>query len=224
MATTVQLSGNVRSVAGKGAARKLRAAQRIPGVLYSKGTDPVMLELDEREFMRAVSGHSVSNLVVDLSVTGSNEPVKTLIREVQIDPVSGAVIHVDLNRISVTERLEVEVPVELDGIPTGVKEFGGILQHAVRSLLIKCMVDKIPDEITLDVSALAIGDSIHVRDLDIPDVEILEDPDTTIASVVPPTVIKEPTAEEAEEEAAEEPAEPEVVGRKKEEEEGEEKE
>jgi len=222
MATTVQLSGNVRSVKGKGAARKLRAAKRIPGVLYGRDADPVMLDLDEREFMRAVTGHSVSNLVVDLNVTGDAGPVKTLIREVQIDPLSGEVVHVDLNRISTTERLEVEVPVELEGTPVGVKEFGGILQHSVRSLLIKCMVDKIPDEITVDVSGLGIGDSVHVRDIQIPDVEILEESDTTIASVVPPTVIKEPTAEEAEEAGAEEPAEPEVVGRKKEEE-GEEK-
>jgi large subunit ribosomal protein L25 len=167
--------------------------------------------------MRAVSGHTVSNLVVDLSVGGAAELVKTLIREVQVDPLSGFVVHVDLNRISTTERLEVEVPVELEGIAIGVKEFGGILQHAVRSLLLKCMVDKIPDEIKVDVSALNVGDSIHVSDLQIPDVEILEEPDTTIASVVPPTVMKEPTAEEAEAAAAE-PAEPEVVGRKKEEE------
>ncbi len=222
MAITVQLNGNVRLGTGKGVARKLRAAKRIPGVLYSKGTEPVLLDLDEREFMRAVSGHTVSNLVVDLNVGGSAELVKTLIREVQVDPLSGFVVHVDLNRISTTERLEVEVPVELEGIAIGVKEFGGILQHAVRSLLLKCMVDKIPNDIKVDVSALNVGDSIHVSDLQIPDVEILEEADTTIASVVPPTVIKEPTAEEVDAAAAAEPAEPEVVGRKKEEEEGEE--
>ncbi len=218
MATTVQLNGSVRSGKGKGVARKLRAAKRIPAVVYGKGTDPVMIDIDAREFLRAVSGHSVSNLVVDLAV-GASDLVKTLIREVQTDPLTGEVYHVDLNRISLTERIEVEVPVVLAGIPVGVKEYGGILQHAVRSLAIKCLAVDIPDKVTVDVSGLMIGDSIHVRDLEVPDVEFLEEPDTSVASVVPPTVVKEEVAAE-EGAAAEGAAEPELVGKKKEESEG----
>lgn len=224
MATTVQLNGKVRTERGKGAARKLRAARSIPGVLYGKGDETVLLTLDEREFLRAVTGHTVSNLVVDLTVGGDTGAVKTLIREVQMDPLTGEVVHVDLNKISMTERIEVEIPVELTGIPVGVKDQGGILQHSVRSLLMKCLVVDIPDRITIDVSALGIGDSIHVADLQVPNAEILEETETTVASVVPPTVAKEPTEEEAEAAAAEEAAEPEVVGRKRAEEGGEEKE
>jgi large subunit ribosomal protein L25 len=217
MATTVQLKGTVRSGKGKGAARKLRQKARIPGVLYGKGRDPVMLELDSREFIRAVANHAPSNIIVDLSV-GAEAVVKTLIREVQLDPVSGSVVHVDLNQISLTDRIEVEVPIELQGVPTGVKNSGGILQHPHRTLALKCLPQEMPDAIRIDVTALEIGDSIHVSDLSLENLEILADPETSLASVIPPVKVEEvaPAAEEAEAEAGEE-GEPEVVGEKKEE-------
>jgi len=217
MSTTVQLKGTVRPGTGKGAARKIRQGGHVPGVLYGQRLDPVLVELDGREFLRVVQGHAISNLIVDFVVEGAAESVKTLIREVQTDPLTGDVVHVDFNRISLTESIEVEVPVAVTGVPVGVKEHGGILQHAVRSLLIKCLAVNIPDEIKVDVSELMIGDSIHVSDLSLPDVEFLEEGSVSVASVVPPTVTKEPVPGEE----AEGPAEPELVGRKKEEEEGE---
>jgi large subunit ribosomal protein L25 len=222
MATTVQLKGTVRNEKGKGAARRLRRAEAIPGVLYGRGRDPVMLALDERQFLTAVSGHSVSNLIVDLNVGGDKETVKTLIREVQLDPVSGSVLHVDLNEISLTDKIEVDIPVILEGIPSGVKNSGGILQHPLRTLSVRCLPTDLPENVKIDVSALEIGDSIHVSELGLANVEILEDMDTSLASVIPPTKIEEPTPAEGEEvPAEEEEAEPEVVGKKKEEGEGE---
>jgi len=218
MATTVQLNGTVRTGKGKGAARKLRQTARIPGVLYGKGRDPVMLELDSREFMRAVAGHAPSNIIVDLLV-GTEGAVKTLIREVQLDPVSGSVVHVDLNQISLTDRIEVEVPIELQGVPTGVKNSGGILQHPLRTLALKCLPQDMPDMIRIDVSGLEIGDSVHVADLSLENVEVLADPETSLASVIPPVKAEEPAVPV--EEAAEGEAEPEVVGKKEEAEEGE---
>lgn len=219
MATTVQLKGTVRSEKGKGAARRLRRTEAIPGVLYGKGKDPVMLALDQRQFLTAVAGHSVSNLIVDLNVGGDKETVKTLIREVQLDPVSGSVLHVDLNEISLTDQIEVDVPIILEGIPSGVKNSGGILQHPLRILSVRCLPTDLPESVKVDVSALEIGDSIHVSELDLANVEILEDPETSLASVIPPTKIEEPTPVEGEEEVPteEEAAEPEVVGKKKEE-------
>ncbi len=216
MSTTVQLNAKVRTATGKGAARKIRQKGGVPGILYGERQEPVLVEFDGREFLRLVQGHPISNLVVDFVVAGG-EAVKTLIREVQTDPLTGEVFHVDLNRISMTERIEVDVPVVVVGMPVGVKEHGGILQHAVRSLLMKCLAANIPDKVTVDVSQLMIGDSVHVRDISLPDVEILEEEGVTIASVVPPTITKE--AVSGEEAAA--PAEPELVGKKKEEGEGE---
>jgi large subunit ribosomal protein L25 len=223
MANTVQLSGTVRTDTGKGVARKLRQSQRIPSVLYGKGRDPVMLELDEREFLRIVSEHSASNLIVDLQVQGDKDVVKTLIREVQVDPVSGSVLHVDFNQISLSDKIEVEIPIELTGTPSGVKNAGGILQHPIRTLSIRCLPQNMPPVITIDVSELEIWDSFKVSRLNLPDVEILIDPETSLASVIPPAKIEEPVAVEGEEAvvtAEEEAAEPEVVGKKTEEEEG----
>jgi large subunit ribosomal protein L25 len=217
MATTATLKGSVRTVTGKGVARKLRRDRRIPGVLYGRGRDPVLLDLDEREFVKLVSDHSASNLIVDLTVSDGSDVIKTLIREVQVDPVSGSVLHVDLNQISLTEQIEVEVPIELEGIPEGVKNAGGILQHTVRTVALRCFPHNMPDKIEVDVSHLEIGDAIRVADLDLKDVELLAEPDTTLASVVPPAKVEE--AVPAEEEVAAEAEEPELVGKKGEEEE-----
>ncbi len=225
MPTTVQLKTKTRTAKGKGAARKLRQDRRLPGVVYGKGVEPILIEIDERDFLNSVTGQSVSNLIVDLGVEGSAEPVKALIREIQTDPVSGAVVHVDLNRISMTERIEVEVPVQITGVPVGVKDAGGVLQQPIRGLLVKCLVVDIPNLIEVDVSALEIGEAVHVRDIEVPNAEIMESPDRTVANVLAPTVIKE---EEEEAEEAVEPeegaTEPELVGKKKDEAEGESKE
>ncbi len=217
---TVQLSTRMRTPKGKGAARRLRQTKVLPGVIYGKGVDPVPVEIDEREFLRSVAGHAVSNLIIDLGVEGESEPAKALIREIQTDPVSGSVVHVDLNRISMTEKLEVEVPVEILGVPVGVKDEGGVLQQPIRALLVKCMVANIPELIEVNVSELRIGDAVHVEDLDVPGVEIMENPARTVANVLAPTIIKEEPAEGEEAEAGEEEgAEPELVGKKKDEDE-----
>jgi large subunit ribosomal protein L25 len=215
MATTVSLEGSVRTGRGKGAARKMRMNRRIPGVLYGRNREPVLLDLDEKGFGKLVGEHSASNLIVDLAVGG--DVVKTLIREVQVDPVTGTVIHVDFNQISLTDKIEVEIPIELTGVPTGVKNSGGILQHPVRTLAIKCLPHDMPDKITLDVTALEIGDAILVSSLSLENVEIMADEDSTLASVIPPSKVEEPEAPEE----AEEEAEPEVVGKKKDEDEDE---
>jgi large subunit ribosomal protein L25 len=220
MSNNIQLQSRPRSGRGKGPARELRRQQRIPAVLYGKGADPVALDVDAREFQRMISGISTSNTIVDLAVEGGGDLKKTLIREIQVDPLTGEILHIDLNEISLTEMIEIEVPVELEGVAPGVKNSGGILQHSIRALSLKCLPHQIPERIVLDVSRLEVGDAIRVEDLDLTDLEILADPDTTLANVVMPAKVEEPTPEE--EEAAAEGAEPEVVG-KKEDEEGEDK-
>ena len=221
MATTIELNAKRREGTGKGVARKLRQARRLPAILYGKGVEPMLIDLDEREFTKSVGGHAVSNLIVDLRVDGEGALVKTLVREVQTNPLSGSVEHVDLNRISLTEEIEVEVPIELVGLATGVKNSGGILQHPIRTLAIKCLPQDLPDKITVDVSHLEIGDSVRVSELKLGNITVLTEPETSVASVVPPA--REEVVKPAEEvaAAAAAPAEPELVEKKKKPEEGE---
>jgi large subunit ribosomal protein L25 len=198
MAQKFTLTVQTRSETGKGAARKIRAAARVPGVLYGKGEDPIPVSLDRRDFIRTVTGHSVSNMVLDLTLD-ADAAVKALIREIQVDPVSNEVVHVDLNRISLTEKMEFEIPLELVGVPTGVKDFGGILANPRRAITVLCLANDVPDKITVDVSGLGLGDVFHVSDLAVQAVEVVTPGHLTIAAVSAPSTVAEPG--EGEEEA-----------------------
>jgi len=158
------------------------------------------------------------NPIINLTVAGAD--YTSLIRAVQYDPINHDVIHLDFQHISLTERIEVEVAIQLTGLAVGVKDAGGILEQILRTIAVRCLPTAIPSSIELDVSHLGIGDSAHVSDLKVENVEILTDPGSTVATVVPPTVMEEKPAAEVAPEAA---AEPELsVERGKKEEEGEE--
>lgn len=213
MVTNVTLNLENRSASGKGDARRLRMAGKVPCVLYGRGADTLNLAVDNRELLQAVAGHSVSNLILDLNLTG--DAAKALIRDIQLDPITHDVMHVDFQRISLTEKIELEIPLELVGMPHGVRDGGGILAHPVRSIAVKCFAGDIPDKITIDVSELGVGDSLHVSDLrDQSSVEIVSDADMLIASVGAPSVqLEAEPAEAVEGEAAEgEGAEGEAAG------------
>lgn len=213
----VPLEGQVRPGTGKGPARSARRAGMIPGVIYGAGEKPTALAVPKKEFELAVK-NAGSNVIVALKL-GKTAEQTAIIREVQRDPISHDIIHLDFHHISLTEKVTVEVTVHLVGTPDGVKNGGGILEHITRTIEIECLPTQIPGHLEADVSALGIGDSIHVRDLVIANAEVLSDPDTTIATVVPPTVMTEPTAEAA----AAGAAEPEVIAKGKGEEAGGEK-
>ncbi len=223
----IALPAEKREALGKGGARKSRAAGRIPGVLYGHGEQPVPISIVQRTFQLALQKHQGGNAIVNLALDGGE--FTALIRDVQYDPITHSVIHLDFQHISLTERVEVEVTVRLVGVPVGVKDGGGILETITRTVEVRCLPTAIPAALEVDVSALNIGDSVHVSDLQAQDVEILTDATATVATVVAPTVIEEKPAEEAAAAAAataEAPAaaEPEVVATKgKKEEETEEK-
>ena len=204
----VPLEGRVRPGTGKGPARSARRAGEIPGVIYGAGEKPTALAVPKKTFELAVK-NAGSNVIVALKLDGAAEQT-AIIREVQRDPISHDIIHLDFHHLSLTEKVTVEVTVHLVGTPDGVKNGGGILEHITRTVEIECLPTQIPGHLEADVTALGIGDSIHVRDLVIANAEILSDPDTTIATVVPPTVMTEPTAE-----AAAGAAEPEVIAKGK---------
>jgi large subunit ribosomal protein L25 len=210
----IPLNGQRRDSVGKGGARKARAAGKIPGVVYGHGETPIPVQVDAREFQLALRPHKGGNAIVNLAVNGGE--VTALIRDVQYDPIEHTVLHLDFQHISLDEAVEVKVSVHLVGLPTGVKDGGGILEHIVRDIEVRCLPTAIPPSIDIEVSHLNVGDSVHVRDLSVPNVTVLSDPDATIATVVPPTVIEEKPAEEAVVTA--EAAEPEVIAKGKKEE------
>ena len=208
------LNGEPRTGVGKSIAKKLRAAGRIPAVYYGRGEAPIAVVVNAKDVDALLHGASGANVIVDLQLSGAGTADrKALIREIQRDPVQGNILHLDLQHISLTERITVEVPIELVGVPTGVKDGGGILEHLLREVEIECLPTDIPAHLDVDVTALNIGDTLHVSDIKAERVVILTEADRAIAAVVPPTVLEEPKpAEEA-------PAEPELVASKKEEEE-----
>lgn len=208
----VPLAGRVRPGTGKGPARQARRAGEIPGVIYGAGETPTALAVPKKEFELALkTAKAGGNVIVALRLDGAAEQT-AIIREVQRDPISHDILHLDFHHISLTEKVTVEVTVHLTGIPDGVKNGGGILEHITRTIEIECLPTQIPQHLEADVSALTIGDSIHVRDLVVPNAEVLSDPDTTIATVVPPTVMTEPVAAAP---AAGTATEPEVIAKGK---------
>ena len=207
----IQLKGARREGTGKGWARKARSAGQIPAVIYGHGETPQPIAVEFREFELALRGHKGSNAIVNLSVGGGE--VTALVRDVQYDPLSRAIIHLDFQHISLTEQIEVEVPVHFVGTPIGVKDGGGILEHLLRTLKVKCLPTAIPTGIDVDVTALNIGQNLHVSDLQpATGYEVVTDAHVAVAAVVAPAA-EEVVAAPAEGEAVA-GAEPEVVGAK----------
>jgi large subunit ribosomal protein L25 len=220
MANSANLTVMPRQETGKGSARKLRSRGRVPAVIYGHGEETRLLSVDAHELELLFSRIRVENTIIDVKIEGEKKPVKALVREVQKHVVRDDVLHVDFYQIHAGERITLAVPVRLTGAAPGVKA-GGILQQATSEIEVRCLPDQIPATIDVDISALGIGDSIHLRDIAAPaGVEFQVDADRTICSVVPPAV----TAVEEAAPVVEEVAEPEVIGKGKteEEEEGEE--
>ena len=218
MATNARLNVEPREERGKSAVRKMRARGRIPAVVYGHGEATRMLSVDAHELDQLFSRVHWENTIIELKIKGERSPVRTLVREVQSHAYKPHIVHVDFQQIHAGERVHVSVPIRLIGNPPGVKA-GGVLTQPESDLEIRCLPDSIPSFIEVDISGLEIGDSIHLRDITLPDgVEAEIDADRTICSVAPPTVTP---VEEAPEAAAEptEGAEPEVIRRAKEEEE-----
>jgi large subunit ribosomal protein L25 len=201
---TMQLSSEIRDQTGKGAARRLRSAGKLPAILYGAKTDPIMLAMDSSELKKTLKGRAAENIIFDLTINGGkkSQSKKVMIKEIQRDPVKRDYLHVDLFEISMAKELEVDIPLDLLNTPIGVEQ-GGILQHIRREVKAACLPQDLVDKIELDVSGLDIGQSLHVRDISFPPgLRSLEDEDLTVVTVVAPTVT--PEVEEEEEEEVEE--------------------
>lgn len=217
MAAKAQLKAEPRQEIGKNATRKMRAAGRIPAVVYGHGEQTRMLSVDAHELDLLFKRVHWENTLIELQIEGERAPVRTLVREVQAHAHKPHLFHVDFQQIHAGELVHVSVPIRLIGTAPGIKS-GGVMMQNETDLDIRCTPDNIPEFIEVDVTALEIGDSIHLRDITLPEgAEAEIDADRTICSVTPPTVAAT-TAAEDEAAAAEADGEPEVIGRDKEDE------
>jgi len=207
----VDLKVERRTGTGKSVARKLRQRGRIPAIVYGEG-EPIPVAADPKSLLKALRTEAGENVILNLTIVDTDEVTrKAMVKGVQVDPVSGIVLHADFLAISMERPIEVGVPVDLMGVARGVKEEGGIVEQILRELKVKCLPRAIPDGIQLDISTLNIGDVVHVKDLAIPGgVELLTDREQVVVTVAaaPVEEVAVPAAAEAvAPEAAEAPPE-----------------
>ena len=192
----------------KNAARRVRVSGKIPAVVYGAGQDSVAVTVDPRVITKILHSDSGHNTIFDLDVTGTSV-VKAMIVDWQHEPIKGALLHIDLKRIAMDKMMRVSVPIQLVGVPLGVKAQGGILEHVLREVEIECLPSDIPGHLDVDVSALEINGSIHVSDLPHSgSIKFLDDEGMTVAHV---STIREEVVEAETADAAVAAAEPEVA-------------
>jgi large subunit ribosomal protein L25 len=196
MAQQANLQAASRTATGKGAARSLRRDGKVPGVIYGHGREAEAVTIDKSALNKMLFGISAGTTIVDVTVD-SRAPVKALIREIQRDSLRPAeIIHLDLYEVRSDEEITLAVPIRLLGVPDGVRNFGGVLDHVLRELEIEVLPADIPEHVDLDVTALTIGHSLFVRDVKVENATVLNDPDTPICTVVAPRTEEAPAVVE----------------------------
>lgn len=212
-----ELRASLREKTGKGESKKLRREGYIPAILYGGSFGSVPIKLRRGEVIRSISERDIEHTVYTMKLDDGRE-CDVLVKDIQIDPITDEIVHLDFLELEKGKAITVEVPVVIVGkeVCKGVK-MGGILEQYLWSVEVECLPRNIPDRIEVDVSNLGMGESIHVEDLQLPEgVKVLEDPETTVV------VVSEPVEEVAEEAAPAEVTEPEVASKRKKKEEEEE--
>lgn len=200
---------------GRGKVKHLRGEGFTPAVVYAQGKESLAIKISTHDLVRLVHQHRLESMVINLKVKDdkNNKARPCLIKEIQYDPVTGNIVHVDFNEISLTKAIKVNVPVVAKGEAIGVKQEGGSLEHVLWEVEVECLPADIPKNIEVDVSALKIGDAIHVKDITLPsNVKALTDPGAIVLSVAAP-MKEEVAAAPVEGEVTQEP---EVIKEKKE--------
>ena len=195
---TVKLKVRPRTGLGKRGAKRARAAGDVPMVLYGEERNSVPLAVDARDLRLALSTPAGRNVIVQLRLDGEDATTRAIIREMDRDPVSREILHIDLQRISENKPVVIHVPVTLTGESAAVKEGRGILDHTMRQVEVKCLTGNIPEYIEVDISTLEVKHAIHVSDLSVPDVELLDNPERPVVEVLQPTIYQEPVTETVE--------------------------
>jgi large subunit ribosomal protein L25 len=212
-----ELTVTPRESAGKSVARRLRRSGKTPGILYG-GPIPVNIAVDPREVFRIIHGHEGSTQLLRVTFAGSKDSRMVILRDLQLDPVSEALVHVDLQEVNMDKPIQVTVALRHVGEPIGVRDTQGILEMVLREVQVSCLPANIPEDITADVSNLAIGNVLTVADLAVPDgVRVLTDRAQAVATVAPPAAeeVAAPEAAAVAGAVAAAPAEPEVLTERK---------
>lgn len=212
----VALTAQVREKAGKGVARGLRREKRVPAVLYSHGKS-MPISMVSKDVTKILNIEGGEHALINLKLEGAKEASErmALIKDYQVNPLNGSLVHLDLMEVSMTEKVKIPVAVHITGNAIGVKE-GGIFQYGLRTLDVECLASQIPDSIMVDITNLKVNESLHVRDIKAPEgVRILAEGDATVATIQPPISVEKLEAMLSAAPAAE-GGEPEVVGKKKE--------
>lgn len=216
MSQALTVEAEPREDFGKGASRRLRRSGLVPAVVYGGGGSTIPVAVNPQKIAEILHSESGHNAIFTLEIKGK-APARVMLREWQVEPVYGELLHVDMVRIARDVKLKVKVPVQVMGEPKGVKLQGGIFDFVLREVEVECLPDDIPEHFTVDVSELTIGQNLRVSDLPAnPKVKVLTDPTRVVAHVV---VLKEEEEKPAVEAVAAAPAEPEVIRKGKGEEE-----
>jgi len=182
----LRIKAETRRDRGKGPARRARSQGAIPGILYGRDVEPVALSVSARDW-RLLEAHGRSNAVIRMELNDNSkmEERPVMIKNVQKAPVDHTVLHIDFLQVSMERVVQVEVPVHLVGNPVGVVN-GGVVEQHLRSVMIESLPGQIPERIDIDISSLDIGDSIHINEISLPGVKLLDHPDVAVVGVTPP--------------------------------------
>lgn len=212
----VFLDVKLREQKGRAKIKELRESGYLPAVVYSRGKEAVSIKILRGSLLKLVHQYHLENTIINLKIEdgkGSHKARPCLVKEIQYGPVSEDIMHVDFNEVSLTEAIKVNVPVEIRGEAAGVKQEGGSLEHLLWEIEIECLPTNIPKNIEVDITALKMGEAIHVKDIVFPvGVKPLSDPGAIVLHIIAP-MKEEAPAEAVEGEAK---AEPEVIKEKKE--------
>lgn len=209
------LEAQIREEIGKNKVKAMKGQGFIPAVVYSEGKEAIAVKLSRHDFLYLIHHQRLENAIITLKIKDDKKKNgrSCMIKEMQHDPVKGDIVHLDLNEISLTKAIKVNVPVATTGESIGVKSDGGAIEHIMWEIEIECLPTAIPKNIEVDISALKIGDSIHIKDIKFPaDIKVLSDQEAVVLSIASP--MKEEVAVPVE---GEEKLEPEVIKEKKEE-------
>lgn len=214
---SVPLTAYPRKTSGRAAARAVRKGRRIPAVIYGRQAQPQNLEVDCKALEDLLHASASENLLVDLTVDQDARARRlALVQEIQHHPMSGSFLHIDFHEIQENEKVSIAVPVEATGEAVGVKTGGGVLEHVLHKIKVRCLPRDLPDFIAIDVTSLEIGRAIHIGEIPaIPNVEILGDKSAPVFAVAAPVTEAEEAA--AAEAATTAPGEVEMIKEKKEE-------
>ena len=197
------LAARKRELKGKGAAKKLRKENKTPAVFYGSDTDNLMLTVDSSDLKKIMKKTAGENIILGLQIESDkgSDSKMVMLKELQSDPVRDIYLHADFYEVSMDKELTIDVPLRLVNTPVGVTN-GGILQHVRREITISCLPDKLVEFIDLDVSELDIGESLHIKDINLPEgTRSLQEGSLTVAVVIAPTIsAAEEEVEEIEEE------------------------